>query len=237
MHHLVAATPQSCGSQLLDNAAYHVHVVVQVDHPAFGLCMDPGNIIYFTAPSNQPSVQDAQHRLPTEGLEAVAHRFNTMVIKVSNIPVHETTCRPRSSARCGIMDQTLATSNSKTILLNLNNQDCVIGPTPGEAEHPERSSNPPGSNRHCHDCHSNGTLIGLPFAPCVVWNAGHVICPIYFSNYYLLRMEEVTALAMARHSRRDHQPRRGPRGLPCRAASQCQHCTLTSHEKRCSRNV
>lgn len=75
-----------------------------IDHPAFGLCMDPGNIIYFTAPQNQPDVADPRHRLPTEGLEAVAHRFNTMIIK-----------------------------------------DCVIGPTAGEAEHPERSENSPGT--------------------------------------------------------------------------------------------
>jgi hypothetical protein len=44
--------------------------------------MDPGNIVYFTAPKNQPGVADPRHRLPTEGLEAVAHRFNTMCVLV-----------------------------------------------------------------------------------------------------------------------------------------------------------
>lgn len=50
-----------------------------VDHPAFGLCMDPGNIIYYTTSS--PKDGPVSYRLPTEGLAAIAHRFNTMIVK------------------------------------------------------------------------------------------------------------------------------------------------------------
>ena len=95
------ATLNCSPSTILDR---FVAIHEAIDHPAFGLCMDPGNIIYFTAPKNQPEGADSQHRLPTEGLVEVAHRFNTMIIK-----------------------------------------DCVIGPTPGEVEEPERSANPVGT--------------------------------------------------------------------------------------------
>ena len=83
--------------KILDNL---VAIYDAVDHPAFGLCMDPGNIIFYSAPRET----DKRYRLPTEGLAEAAHCFNSMIIK-----------------------------------------DCVIGPTPGEAAHPARSSNPKGT--------------------------------------------------------------------------------------------
>ena len=53
-----------------------VAIFEAIGHPAFGLCMDPGNIIYYTAASN-----GFDYRLPTEGLAEVAHCFNTMIVK------------------------------------------------------------------------------------------------------------------------------------------------------------
>ena len=64
--------------------------------------MDPGNIVFYTAPREEWATK--RYRLPTEGLAEVAHCFNSMIIK-----------------------------------------DCVVGPTPGEAAHSERSSNPRGT--------------------------------------------------------------------------------------------
>ena len=53
-----------------------------VGHPAFGLCMDPGNVIYFTAEASMAGggAQVGTFQLPTDGLAAEAHRFNTFII-------------------------------------------------------------------------------------------------------------------------------------------------------------
>jgi hypothetical protein len=50
-----------------------------IGHPAFGLCMDPGNFIYYTAAASQRDSKPGEFRVPTEGLATEAHRFNTFV--------------------------------------------------------------------------------------------------------------------------------------------------------------
>lgn len=54
-----------------------------INHPNFGLCMDPGNVIYYTAAASKAKGGEGlgSYRLPTEGLAAQAHRFNTFIIK------------------------------------------------------------------------------------------------------------------------------------------------------------
>ena len=59
-----------------------VRVHDAVSHPAFGLCLDPGNLAWFPyyqsleAAGGQPP-----HKLPAAALTAAAHRFTTVIVK------------------------------------------------------------------------------------------------------------------------------------------------------------
>ena len=59
--------------------SYH-HIYEAIDHPSFGLCMDPGNVIFYTAEATVVGNLDG-HRLPTDTLSDIAHCFNTLIVK------------------------------------------------------------------------------------------------------------------------------------------------------------